>query len=242
MIVWTECRDMNLPDIQALLKANNNINLIPVLTASQLNKLNQLTDDIRVQNSVVIVPNFLHYARLLSTGQFKSFLLSPGRIGSIFKGLFSIGLRVLKNPLGAAKQDFWTVAQVLLSFDLSQIPSNFQGTFLLHDSIGDFAWIFDRPEIIESLLQKYNHGNIGVITQQPFKASSLLARLGCKNISIVTTLTQTNLSHPATKLLIETTKNNGWKWINNVSEFPVSIQSDTNYTTAGIDGVLRSAQ
>lgn len=214
---WIDCRDLSIEEIISLGKTRNETLL---LTAAQCSRAYSISNNIKILSSAVVLPDFVRYARLLSTGQFRSFLTGPGNFVQIMKSLTGLGLQAIKNLPGCAKQDFWCVASALLKYDMAQLPGNFHGTLLLHDSIGDFAWLFEREEIFRLLTRSSKKCKVGVLTQQPAKACSGLARVGITGPVIVAALPYDLHHHPELGKLIEITSEKGWEWVNNLSEIP----------------------
>ena len=135
----------------------------------------------RLQGGVMVVaPDFLNYARLLSTGQARAMLELPGP-GSLARALSAgvrAGLGVITRPLALARQDFWTVAEVLLRYDLALLPAHLAGApRLLHANLSDFAFAFERRDFARRATALLGAGG-GVFTQQPAMAASCLARWG----------------------------------------------------------------
>ncbi len=149
------------------------------LTAWQVAGLGALVTNVPAERMLVTVPDFLHYGRLVNTGQAKSIAELPGNLGSVGLAGLKAGFSLAKRPLQAAQMDFWHFAEVLLHYDLGLLPSRYRGCVLLHSHLMDFACVFGRQAFLERYFSSVG-GNraVGVHTQQVPAALSALAQWG----------------------------------------------------------------
>jgi hypothetical protein len=129
--------------------------------------------------AAVGVPDFLNYARLLNTGQAGALMqLAGGPMAAGVAGLAATPA-VLAHPLRTAQQDFWVVAEALLRFDMALVPRAFRGTALLHSYLADFAFVFNRRDLVARYFQLASPRlGPGLHTQQLPTALACLARWG----------------------------------------------------------------
>jgi|GEM_PF-6428848 len=105
-------------------------------------------------------------------------LPGPGSLARALAAGVRAGLGVITRPLALARQDFWTVAEVLLRYDLALLPAHLAGApRLLHANLSDFAFAFERRDFARRATSLLGAGG-GVFTQQPAMAASCLARWG----------------------------------------------------------------
>lgn len=147
-----------------------------LMTAWQWTAWNRGDDRSSLSNRmVIVVPDFLYYARLGSTGQAKEIVRLPGSLFKVVQSAIKNTVTNTRNLPGLATGDFWTAAETLLAFDMGLLPGNFAGEVLLQYNLADFTWLFDR----QPFLKKFSNlavANWGVATQQPAKALSACAR------------------------------------------------------------------
>lgn len=126
----------------------------------------------------VTAPDFLNYARLLNTGQAAAMLRLSGSSGRGLKAGVGATPVLLRRFAGAAKTDFWVVAEVLLRYDLSLLPASYSGPVLLHGYLADFAFLFEQRDLVTRFFQSGGNRATGIHTQQLPLALSCLARWG----------------------------------------------------------------
>ena len=146
------------------------------MTAWQAGALAAATVERLGGRAVAVVPDFLQYARLLNTGQAGALAALAGGMGCAAAAGLKAMPAVLRSPLRTARQDFWVVAQALLRFDLALLPAAFRGSVLLHSYLADFAFAFDRRDLLGAHFSGAR--NPGIHTQQLPLALSCLARWG----------------------------------------------------------------
>ncbi|MCC7440475.1 MAG: hypothetical protein IT285_02515 [Bdellovibrionales bacterium] len=88
---------------------------------------------------LAVVPDFVQYARLLSSGRFQEFLDLGGARFDSMRALVMAGLRSAPSALGLARLEFWAVARLLLLHDLSMLSGWFKGRAVLHPYLTDLA-------------------------------------------------------------------------------------------------------
>lgn len=128
------------------------------------------------RNIMVVVPDFLAYARQISTGQ-------PAQIARMPQSIADVGLSALSCvPTGIkklshlVKGDFWAGAEALLSYDLGLLRG-FSGTTLLHSNLTDFALLFNRRDFLQNFARRASkRGEWGLVTQQVPSLLSACAR------------------------------------------------------------------
>lgn len=147
----------------------------------------------------VVVPDFLHYARLAGTGQAAEILRLPSSLLSVARaGVACVPTGVKLLPQ-LARGQFWAAALAMTRYDLALIGSRFPGEVLLHDNLADFACFFER----DSLLREFKSlsagcGAWGIATQQVPALLSLCAR---QNIVPDRLLFNTGMTRPESDLL-----------------------------------------
>lgn len=124
---------------------------------------------------VVTVPDFLNYARLLNTGQALAVAMLPGGLGRSGIAGAIAGSKVLTKVLRLAKMDFWTVAEVLLRYDLELLPKHYVGAVCLHSHLTDFASVFENEKFVRKFFRLAGT-SAGIHTQQLPMALSCVAR------------------------------------------------------------------
>jgi len=128
------------------------------------------------QNITVVVPDFLTYARQISTGQPAQIARMPHSISDV--GLSALGCvpTGIRNLGQLAKGDFWAGAEALLTYDLGLLRG-FRGTTLLHSNLTDFALLFNRRDFLNSFARRASkRGEWGFVTQQVPALLSACAR------------------------------------------------------------------
>lgn len=147
-----------------------------MLTAWQLAALPPSSLEEIHKDSVVVVPDFLNYARLLNTGQALPMLRLPGSLVRSFTAGLRASPPLLANPLRAAGQDFWLVAEVLTRYDLALLPRQFRGFAIVHSYLADFAFAFEQRAFMSAFFSASARFRPGIQTQQLAAALSCLAR------------------------------------------------------------------
>ena len=141
-------------------------------------------DLMRFSDVVVVVPDFLNYARLLNTGQARAVLGLSGSMARTLAAGVRAGLGVCTRPLKLARQDFWIIAETLLRMDLALLPSTLEGApRLLHPNLADFAFAFDQRDFMRRVFRLAGAGG-GVFTQQLPMAANCLARWGLEPAAV----------------------------------------------------------
>ncbi len=126
---------------------------------------------------LIMVPDFLNYARLGSTGQAKEIIRLPGSLPKVLKSALSNVVTNSRNIPGLATGDFWSAAETLTAYDMGLLPRNFAGEVILQYNLADFTWLFDRQQYMKSFSKlAANAAGWGVATQQVGKALSACAR------------------------------------------------------------------
>ena len=127
--------------------------------------------------TIVMVPDFLYYARLGSTGQAREIIKLPGSITKVFLSGLSNFTTNLRNVPGLASGDFWSAAETLTAYDMGLLPGSFSGEVILQYNLADFTWLFGRQTFMESFVKLASKASSwGVATQQLSKALSSCAR------------------------------------------------------------------
>ncbi|MCX7719311.1 MAG: hypothetical protein N2111_13055 [Candidatus Sumerlaeaceae bacterium] len=149
----------------------------PLLTAWQAARLTPADAQRLGSKAVVVVPDFLNYARLLNTGQAATMLGLSGSSMCMARAVTRAGLVVASRPHLAAAKDFWLVARALAAFDLALLPRGFRGAVLLHSYLSDFAFVFEKRDFCAWFMRgAARRGIAGLHTQQLPLALSCLAR------------------------------------------------------------------
>lgn len=147
------------------------------VTAWQLAALPHKSWARTMERIVVTVPDFLNYARLLNTGQARQLMGLPGSVTRSIQAGAVAGIRSIPMLGRLAKMDFWSVAQVLLRYDLNLLPSGFRGAVCLHAQLMDFACAFERQDFVRfAFAAGKKRGPCGFHTQQLAATASCLTR------------------------------------------------------------------
>lgn len=158
-----------------------------MMTAWQWTAWSRGNDKSSVANRLlIVVPDFLYYARLGSTGQAKEIIRLPRSLPKVVQSAIKNVVTNTRNVPGLATGNFWSAAETLTAFDLGLLPRNFAGEVVLQYNLADFTWLFDR----HSFLQRFSNltnSSWGVATQQPAKALSACARWNLAPARIVFT-------------------------------------------------------
>lgn len=127
------------------------------------------------EDAVVVIPDFLTYARMLNTGQAATMLKLSGSLARAAGAGILASPAVMTNPLRTAKMDFWVIAESLLRYDLALVGKRFPGTILLHSYLADFAFTFNKRDFVSRFF-KLAGTRAGIQTQQLSAALTSLAR------------------------------------------------------------------
>ncbi len=150
-------------------RAHAYLNVVPdtagwkeyLLTATQVSGLS--SDWSSGRRIRVTVPDFLAQSRLLSAGRYGDILKQMSLAGIMRGGLAALGL--MTNERGVT---FWVAAMGLLAAALENVPTQFNGTLLLHPYLTDFAFGLRRLDILEKMIttcrQIHPHARIGFHT------------------------------------------------------------------------------
>ena len=114
---------------------------------------------------VVVVPDFLYYARLASTGQAAKIARLPASLLDIVWSGVASAPSLLKQMPSLAKGEFWAGAFALLAYDLGLLKG-FRGEVILHSNLSDFLWLFDRWDFLERYAKLASAKRPGIATQQ----------------------------------------------------------------------------
>lgn len=179
--------------------------------------------------TLVMVPDFLYYARLISGGQAKEIPQLPGSIIQLLKsGLSCIPTGVARLP-GLARGQFWAAAEAMLAYDLGLLERSFSGEVILHYNLSDFAWAFERQSFLAAFKSKAkSRSGWGIATQQISTALSSCARWGLHPTRIMYT---TGYSRPEA-LLVETARShqfNTTSWTVDMTQWPQQLLSETEF-------------
>lgn len=178
--------------------------------------------------SFVVAPDFLNYARLLSTGQARAMLALAGGVSSVTKAALNVAPLILANPRRAVAQDFWLIAEALTRYDFALLPRGRATVSCLHSYLTDFALVFDRADFVQRFAElARKRGPWGLWTQQPALALSACARWGVAPDYLVVLLS----SHAqdaldALRLARESKHFGRTKILTDLTNFPQSVQRD----------------
>jgi hypothetical protein len=173
MQVFRDYRSLDTATLEGVLRQHPDSSM---LTAWQLATLSERP---AYERTLVVVPDFLNYARLLNTGQAKSMLALSGSLLNGFRAGLSAAPALLKAPLRTVRMDFWLIAECLLRYDLALLPAGYGGAILLHSYLSDFGFVFDRRDFVERFFTLAgNRCKAGVHTQQLPMALSCFSRWG----------------------------------------------------------------
>ncbi len=176
---------------------------------------------------LVMVPDFLYYARLVSTGQAKEIPRLPASLPRLVKtGLSCVPTGFARLP-GLARGHFWAAAEAMLAYDLGLLERKFAGEVILHYNLSDFAWSFERQSFLSAFKDKTKgREGWGIATQQITTALSSCARWGLQPSRIMYT---TGYSRPET-MLVETARNHRFNltsWTVDLTQWPKELLSQT---------------
>jgi hypothetical protein len=182
---WTDCRNVSVGDPSAPWNQSDGLRGVqPLLNGWQVAALGGagFARQEWLIRAPVTVPDFLTYARLLSTGQAGQVARMPGSIVRVALAGLRVAPSVLRHPLRAAKKDFWVVAGTLLRYDLALLPAWHCGPVLLHAQVFDMALALDHRDFVRQALAVMARGGrqVGVHTQQLPAALSCLERWRCR--------------------------------------------------------------
>lgn len=154
---------------------------IPVLTSWQLAALKQEAP----RNAYVIVPDFLRYARMLASGRAMAVTALPESKNEMFWSVAKTAGFIARHPLRLLKKDFWLVAEALLRYDISLMPSDYEGRIMLHSYLADIAFAFEKREFLNVFFSLAAGRKPGIHTQQLPQALTCLAKWGLSPSVIV---------------------------------------------------------
>lgn len=180
MVRYTDCRTLSVTELKDFWyrfteKADGGQGL--AITAWQASAISDLLRTFPSRQLLVTVPDFLHYGRLVNTGQAKTIARLP--VNLLRSGLAGTraGLTLASQPVKAAQQNFWHFAKVLLKYDLALLPSGYTGAVLLHSHLMDFACVFGRRDFLDSFFSAVGKTRqTGIHTQQIPSALTSLAQ------------------------------------------------------------------
>lgn len=147
----------------------------------------------------VMVPDFLQYARLASTGQAAQILRLPASMGNVMTaGLACVPDGVALLP-SLATGKFWAAAQAMTAYDLGLLGRDFSGEVALHYNLTDFACFFDKAVFLQTFQKKCLRARSwGFATQQ---VSALLSLCSRHEIIPSRLMFPTGMSRPETQVL-----------------------------------------
>ncbi len=126
---------------------------------------------------MVMVPDFLYYARLISTGQAAHIIKLPSSTRSLIQSAIACVPAGIAGFPGLARGHFWSGAEALLTYDLGLLEKSFKGEVLLHYNLSDFAWLFEKQNFLQSFKAKTSQrAGWGIATQQCGAALSCCSR------------------------------------------------------------------
>ncbi len=169
---------------------------------------------------LVMVPDFLYYARLVSTGQAKEIPRLPASIPRlIITGLSCVPTGLARLP-GLARGRFWDAAEAMLAYDLGLLESSFSGEVILHYNLSDFALSFERSSFLSAFKNKTKtRAGWGFATQQIPTALSSCARWDLCPMRMMYT---TGYSRPESMLIEMASKHqfSKTKWTIDMTQWP----------------------
>lgn len=180
MIRYQDVRSSPVEQVQTVLaEMGGRSNSGLALTAWQMAALKPEEWQPLAGRLVVTAPDFLNYARLLNTGQAAALAQLPGAVSRSLMAGGAAGVRMLPALPRLARMNFWAIAQTLLNYDLSLLPSQYEGPVLLHGHLADFAFAFEQETFVRGFIKKTGTRG-GIHTQQLPAALSCLARWDVK--------------------------------------------------------------
>jgi hypothetical protein len=172
---------------------------------------------------IVMVPDFLYYARLISTGQAKEIPRLPGSLFSLVRSGIRCVPTGIKELPHLARGEFWAGAEALLTYDLGLLDRKFSGQVVLHYNLSDFTWLFEKERFLSAFQRKAGgDSRWGLSTQQLSSALSCCSRWNFIPSLVIYT---PGYSRPET-LLIETAKSHQFvttKWILDLTQWPQEL-------------------
>lgn len=125
---------------------------------------------------IVVIPDFLYYARLAGTGQAAGILKLPDSKIKLIRSALACVPTGISQLRGLAGGQFWSAAEAMMAYDAGLIGS-FRGEVLLHNNLTDFAWFFEQEHFIRAFKKLVrNKPTWGFATQQIPAALSLCSR------------------------------------------------------------------
>lgn len=126
---------------------------------------------------VVVCPDFLNYARLISTGQARKIFRLPASTRRLMLAGLNSFPTGFSNLMGLAKGEFWAGAEAMLAYDIGLLPRKFEGEVLLHYNLADFAGFFDKDGFLRSFASLAKKATKwGICTQQLPTTLSMCSR------------------------------------------------------------------
>ena len=169
---YVDCRHLPAGEMPQMAPADAAI--VTAWQAARLAGKNSLPAD-----TVIVIPDFLNYARLLNTGQAATMLKLSGSMGKAMPPGVAAALSTARTPLAAAGMDFWVIARALLTYDMALIPSAFAGSILLHSYLADLAFALNRRQFVVAFFRACKRVQPGIQTQQLAAALSCLQNWDC---------------------------------------------------------------
>jgi len=226
MIRYVDCRTLLVEELGprvAEFEGNEQQGL--VLTAWQAAALGGKIRRGDTERVIITVPDFLHYGRLVNTGQAKKIAeLSGSTTGAATAGIRA-ALSLASNPLKAATMNFWHFAEALMRFDLSQVPGSYRGPRLLHSHLMDFAGVFGKEEFLRAFFSAAGP-RAGVHTQQVPAALTVLAQWNLKpSVFSYLAAPGDTAGEVALRAAFQTTHFRGGRLMAEVDSWPEDIQN-----------------
>jgi hypothetical protein len=176
--VYRDARNLSVRQVDEVLRREESSSRGVALTAWQCAALDGRLIHAMSERLLVTIPDFLNYGRMINTGQAVSLLKLSGSLPrAAISGVRSLPA-LLKNPIRAAKMDFWAFAEAMMRFDAALLPRGYSGPVLLHSYLADFAFLFEQRTFLEAFFRCCRAYSAGIHTQQPATALSCLARWG----------------------------------------------------------------
>lgn len=139
---------------------------------------NQTGDRSLGERATVMLPDFLHYARLAGTGQPREILRLPGSLATVASAAMACAPSGVSLLPGLATGQFWPAAEAMTRYDAALLGRNFPGEVILHYNLTDFACFFDRVDFFRTYrkIVRKAVGGWGFATQQNSSLLSLCSR------------------------------------------------------------------
>jgi hypothetical protein len=173
-----------------------------VVAASQMAALGRRVRD---REMIAVVPDFLEYARLVSSGQARALLDRAGGLRRVWRAALAAGFGVIDRPLRLASADFWLGAEAFLRFDLALLH-DFHGAVVLHPYLTDFSVCLGRDSFLErfaALAARWQY--FGFWTYQfPLAVSALSRRALAPSVVVLASAVNDEHSQRTLRLARET--------------------------------------